>query len=193
MGIASAIIAVIAAAIPYFVDVLRGTKVTTFGAVGAVIALASIVLVSRSTEEATHPVTAKMVKTSLVAGVIVAGFFLGLAFAPKDSGVAAFTVTRLTQLTIMTTAFLIMRKKIVNDTKPDIRMSIATGVFDALAAVAFIYASRTGSLATVAVISNLYPAVTLFIAHFVIHERVERHQYIGMAGAVTSVALLTLA
>ena len=193
MGIASAIIAVVAASIPYFFDVIQGTHITALGTVGAVVALASIVLVSRSTEDATHPVTSKMVKMSLAAGIIVGGFFLGLSFAPSDSGVAAFTVTRITQLTIMTTAYLVVRKKIQNTAKPNVRMAIATGIFDALGAVAFIYATRTGSLATVAVVSNLYPAVTLFIAHFVIHERVERHQYLGMGGAVASVALLTLA
>jgi len=193
MGIASAIIAIISTTIMYVVDVLKGTHVSTLGIVGAVLAMLSIVLVSKSTEDATHPVTAKMVRMAVLSGVVVSGFFMLLAYAPSDVGVATFASTRTTQLILILSAAFLVRKRIVRGAKPDIRMSIGAGVADALAAVAFIYANHTGSLAFVAVISNLYPAVTLIVAHFVIHERVERHQYVGMAGAVTAVALLTLA
>ncbi len=193
MGIASAIIAIVSTTIMYLVDVFKGTHVSSLGIVGAILAMASIALVSKSTEEATHPVTAKMVQTALFAGVIVAGFFMLLAYAPKNVGVATFACTRMTQLVLICSAAIIMRNKITRGPKPNPKMSIGAGVSDALAAVAFIFANHTGSLAFVAVISNTYPAVTLIVAHFVIHERVERHQYIGMAGAIASVALLTLA
>jgi drug/metabolite transporter (DMT)-like permease len=193
MGIASAIIAIVSTTIMYIVDVLKGTHVSTLGIVGAVLAMASIVLVSKSTEDATHPVTAKMVQTAVLAGVVVAGFFMLLAYAPSDSGVATFTCTRLTQLVLIGSSAFLLRNKIERGAKPSLKMSVGAGVADALGAVAFIFANHTGSLAFVAVISNLYPAVTLIIAHFVIHERVERHQYVGMAGAIASVALLTLA
>lgn len=193
MGIASAIIAVVCSTIIYLVDIFRGTHVTPVGVIGALLAMGSIILVSKSTEDATHPVTAKMVRTALLAGVIVAMFFMMLAYAPKDAGVATFTVTRTTQLVLICTAAILLRKKITRGERPDYRMAIGTGLADAFAAVAFIYASHSGAVAIVAVISNLYPAVTLIIAHFAIHERVERHQYVGMAGAIASVALLTLA
>ncbi len=193
MGIASAIIAVVSSTIIYIVDVVRGTHVSTLGVIGALLAMASIVLVSRSTQEATHPVTTRMVRTALLAGVIVSLFFMMLAYAPKDAGVATFTVTRTTQLVLIASAAFLLRNKITKGEQPDYRMAIGTGLADAFAAVAFIYASHTGAVAIVAVISNLYPAVTLMIAHFAIHERVERHQYVGMAGAVASIALLTLA
>ena len=72
-------------------------------------------------------------------------------------------------------------------------MAVGAGIFDVFAAVAFIYAAHTGNLGVVAVVSNLYPAVTVLFAHFVIHEHLERHQIVGMLGACGSVALLTLA
>lgn len=193
MGIASAIIAVVSTTIMYAVDIARGTHISTMGLVGALLAMASIVLVSKSTEDATHPVTAPMVRTAIIAGIVVAGFFLPLAYAPKDAGVATFATTRMTQLTLVLVASVILRNKIRKHGTPDYKLALATGVADALGAIAFIFANHSGSLAIVAVISNLYPAVTLIIAHFVIHERVERHQYVGMVGAVASVALLTLA
>ena len=71
--------------------------------------------------------------------------------------------------------------------------SVGAGILDALAAAAFIVAAHTGQLSVVAIVSNLYPAVTVLFAHFQLHERLERHQIAGMLGACASVALLTLA
>ena len=192
MGVASAIIAVLAAGIPYAIDLLRGTQLSTMGVVGSILAFVSILLVCRSTEEATHPVTRKLIVMSIIAGFAVAGFFLGLAMAPKDTGLAPITVTRLIQLT-MVVIFGIARRKTFNGDKPDHKMGIGSGIADALAAAAFIFATHSGSLAVVAIVTNLYPAVTLLFAHFVIHEKLERHQILGMIGACASVGLLTLA
>ena len=192
MGVASAIIAVLAAGIPYVIDLLRGTQLSTMGVVGSILAFVSILLVCRSTEEATHPVTRKLIVMSIIAGFAVAGFFLGLAMAPKDTGLAPITVTRLIQLT-MVVIFGIARRKTFNGDKPDHKMGIGSGIADALAAAAFIFATHSGSLAVVAIVTNLYPAVTLLFAHFVIHEKLERHQILGMIGACASVGLLTLA
>lgn len=192
MGVASAIVAVLAAAIPYFVGLLRGDRLTSFGVAGAVLALIAILLVTYSTAEATHPPSRRMIATAVVGGFAVAGFFLGLALAPKDSGLAALSITRAVQLVVIGAVALTVRRRFTGD-RPDYRMAVGAGIFDVFAAVAFIYAVYAGNLAVVAVVANLYPAVTVLFAHFVIHERLERHQIVGMFGACGAVALLTLA
>ena len=98
MGVASAIVAVLAAAIPYFVSVLRGQQLTTIGVAGAALALVSILLVTRSSEDAKHPASRKMIVTAVLGGFAVAGFFLGLALAPSDSGLAPLSITRLVHI-----------------------------------------------------------------------------------------------
>ena len=192
MGVASAIIAVLAAGIPYGLDLIRGTHLSALGVIGSILAFVSILLVCRSTEEATHPVTRKLIVLSVIAGFAVAGFFLGLALAPQDSGLAPITVTRGIQLTMVVIFWATRRKKFTGD-KPDHKMGVGSGIADALAAAAFIFATHSGSLAVVAIVTNLYPAITLLFAHFVIHEKLERHQIVGMIGACASVGLLTLA
>jgi drug/metabolite transporter (DMT)-like permease len=192
MGVASAIVAVEAAAIPYFVGLLRGDSLTAVGLLGAVVALISILLVCRSTEDATHPASRQMIITAMVAGVVVAGFFLGLALAPDGSGMAPMTITRCIQTVVIGATAFFRRSKLGSE-KPDFRLGVGAGILDALAAAAFIVAAHTGALSVVAIVSNLYPAVTVLFAHFQLHERLERHQIVGMLGACGSVALLTLA
>lgn len=192
MGVASAIIAVLATAVPYAVSLLRGDPVTSLGIIGAIVAVVSILLVCYSTAEATHPPTRKMIITAVIGGFAVAGFFLGLALAPADSGLAPISITRLIQITVIGGAALVLRKRVTGG-RPNYPMAVGSGVFDAAAAAAFVFASHAGSLGLVVVVSNLYPAVTVLFAHFVIHERLERHQIVGMIGACAAVALLTLA
>ena len=192
MGVASAIIAVLAAAIPYIFGLVRGDVITPLGVIGAAIAFVSILLVCKTTEDATHPVTQKTVIVSIFGGFAVSGFFLSLALAPESSGLAPILVTRCIQLSVFVVLFVLLRNRVAKG-QPDLGMATGSGVFDALAAAAFIFATHTGQLAIVAVITNLYPAVTVLFAHYVIHERLERHQIFGLIGACLSVGLLTLA
>jgi uncharacterized membrane protein len=51
-------------------------------------------------------------------------------------------------------------------------------------------ATRAGDLVLVAVVAALYPAFTVLLARVVLHERMERHQLIGLIGAGAAVVLL---
>jgi len=51
-------------------------------------------------------------------------------------------------------------------------------------------ATRAGDLVLVAVIAALYPAFTVLLARFVLHERMERHQLVGLFSAGAAVVLL---
>ncbi|MFM1778294.1 MAG: hypothetical protein RL741_912, partial [Actinomycetota bacterium] len=57
MGAVAPITALVAAFIPFSVGLFRGERLTVTGSIGALIAMASIVLVSRSTIDATHPLS----------------------------------------------------------------------------------------------------------------------------------------
>ena len=72
MSVVAPISAVIGAIIPFAVGFWRGETLSTTGFIGAGLAFISIVLVSRSTADATHPVTAKAVIVAIIAGLGIA-------------------------------------------------------------------------------------------------------------------------
>lgn len=192
MGIAAAIVAVICAGIPYLVSIVQGEQVNALGIAGALLALVSILLVCKSSEDAKHPITKEMVVTAVVAGLLAAGFVISLASAPKETGIASFVFTRWCQVVILLVAAFFLRKK-YDFSRVDYRLTFANGAIDTMASMFLIVATHYGSLGLVAIISNMSPAITLVIAHYAIHEKVERHQIVGMLGACASVAMLSLA
>ena len=189
MSVVAPISAVIGAIIPFAVGFLRGETLSTIGFIGAGLAFISIVLVSRSTEDATHPVTAKAVIVAVIAGLGIAGYLLGISGGPDDSGLAPVIVGRLVTGGIF--VFIAIAKwKTIRDGAIDYKLAISSGALDVVGGATFMLATRAGDLVLVAVVAALYPAFTVLLARFVLHERMERHQLIGLIGAGAAVALL---
>lgn len=67
---------------------------------------------------------------------------------------------------------------------------VIAGLFDVAANLAFGFASTAGSLAIVAVLGSLYPAVTVVLARIVHDERLRRIQQVGVGVALVGVALI---
>ena len=68
---------------------------------------------------------------------------------------------------------------------------ILAGVLVALAAICFFLGTQRGLLTVVAVLTSLYPAVTVALARWFLAERIGRWQGVGLALAGASVALIS--
>jgi drug/metabolite transporter (DMT)-like permease len=68
---------------------------------------------------------------------------------------------------------------------------VVVGVADTGATLLYAAASTRGLLSVVAVLSSLYPVVIVALARVVLHERVARAQLVGVAVALTGVALIS--
>ncbi len=69
-------------------------------------------------------------------------------------------------------------------------MGLAAGTIGAASAGAFLAATQSGLLTVVAVLSALYPAVTVVLAVVVLRERVLRSQAVGLALCVATMILV---
>jgi uncharacterized membrane protein len=67
---------------------------------------------------------------------------------------------------------------------------IAAGLLDAAANTAYLLASR-GPLSEVGILAQLYPAATLILARFVLHEHLSRTNQVGVSLAILGPALIT--
>jgi drug/metabolite transporter (DMT)-like permease len=70
---------------------------------------------------------------------------------------------------------------------------VVSGLFDTLANVLFLVATRLGDLGISAVVVSLYPVVVVLLARLVLGERLTRTQLLSAALALTASALLAAA
>ena len=193
MGIVSPLTAIGGAAIPVIVGVIRGEPLTLLFALGAILALIAVVLVSR--ESGPHArITPRALLLSAGAGIAIGFFLTALGIAPEGSGVWAATLSRWwsTLGMIVVTLILLSRGGLAKWRPYPWAFAIGAGALDAVANGVFQLAAQGGELAVVAVIGSLYPATTLLIAHFLLKERMTRVQWTGVCVALAAVVALTV-
>lgn len=71
-------------------------------------------------------------------------------------------------------------------------MIVLSGLLDGIANVCFVIANQSGRLDIAAVLSSLYPAMTILLARFFLKERLSRIQLSGIFAAVVAIALISL-
>ena len=74
--------------------------------------------------------------------------------------------------------------------QPAAAIGAVSGVLGAVATGSFLLATQTGYLTVAAVITSLYPAVTVVLAAAVLRERVHRGQAWGLVLCLSAVALV---
>ncbi|HEU5161204.1 MAG TPA: EamA family transporter [Streptosporangiaceae bacterium] len=70
-------------------------------------------------------------------------------------------------------------------------IAVLTGILDSLANTLYVFASRAGMLSLAAVLTSMYPAITVLLARVVYSERLRMVQRLGVALALAGVALVT--
>ena len=68
--------------------------------------------------------------------------------------------------------------------------AVGVGVLDLLGNGAYVAATQTGALAVAAVLSSLYPVVTVLLATFVLQERLGRLHAIGIVLAGVAIVMI---
>ena len=72
-----------------------------------------------------------------------------------------------------------------------IGLALVAGAFDTSGNFFFVAATRIGRLDVASVLSSLYPASTILLAVWLLHERTNRRQALGMTAALVAVALIS--
>jgi len=193
MGIVSPLTAVGGAAVPVIAGLVRGESLTPLIALGIVLALVAVVLVSR--ESGPHPpVSAKGLLLSGAAGLFIGLYLVGLGVAPDDSGVWVAVFSRWwSSLGMVAVGLVVLVRHGSASWRPYPWLAvIAVGALDGSANGMFQLAAQGGELIVVAVIGSLYPAATLLLAHWFLHDRMSRIQWSGVVLALGAAAALAI-
>ena len=197
MAVVAPTTAVCAVAIPVLVSVGLGERPAPLAAIGIMLGIGAIVLVSQQTlaEPAGDGRSAGLlpagVGIALVSGVAIGLFFLSLAQTRTEAGMYPVLASRATSVTLFGGAALVGRRSV---RLPGVFLiTLFCGVLDMAANALYLIAARTGPLSVVVTLSSLYPASTVVLARVVLGERLNARQLAGVGCALAAIVLIVSA
>ncbi|MDO3333042.1 integral membrane protein [Mycobacteroides abscessus subsp. bolletii] len=113
-----------------------------------------------------------------------------LAEAGRYHPVEAVVVSRATEVVLILILGALSWNNLRENLRPPFGVVPFAGVLDTSAMLLFAYAAGHGSLGVAAVLSSLYPVVTVLIARLVLHERLSTVQQTGAVLTLVCVAVV---
>ncbi len=198
MGVAAPTTGAGGAPLPVIYGALTGEQPSALAWVGVVVALIAIVLVSReptaaidAVERPARGLKAPGVPEAIGAGIGFAAIFILLDQTGEASGLWPLVPMKAASTVLMLVVGLAASQPLTL-TRPALAPVIGVGLLDNAANAAYLLATRVGLLAIVAVVSSLYPVITVVLARGVLDEHLRRAQVAGLALALVAIALITL-
>lgn len=190
MNVVSPITAVLTAVVPVAFGVATGERPHALAWVGIIVGLLAVVLISRTpTDHPLGPLGLRPVLMAAAAGIGFGGYFICLARSDADSGLWPVVIARIAAAVFVFPVAL-RAKAITIPPRRILRLALLSGALDAGANLFFLLATRHGYLSIASVITALYPAGTVALAAWVLHERTGRWQRVGLLLAAGSVLLV---
>jgi len=200
MGVLAPVSAVLAAAIPVVVGLVSGERPGPLAYVGMALAVVAIVTVglepSAPTDDDQHQrVTPRALLLAIGAGLGFGLFFTVVSAAPDDAGlwpaVWARALSSVLVAVIALVLYLRTGARPLETSRATLGLSAVAGCLDASANGLYVVAVQTGLLSVVSVLGSLYPAATVLLARFVLGERVERTQDLGVLVTLVGIVLIS--
>jgi drug/metabolite transporter (DMT)-like permease len=186
MGIVAPVTGVLAALIPVVAGVLLQGLPAPLVQIGVVVAIVAVILVSRVADEGGGRAG---LPEALVAGVAIGLFGVTISFLGEGDVFAALTVIRLTQA-ILVGGLILVTRSAWRPARAVLPALLVVGILDMGGNGFFLLAVQSGQLAIAAVLSSLYPVVTVILAAVLLHERVTRDHTVGIVLAGIAIALI---
>lgn len=192
MGVVAPI-AALGVAVPVVVGLAQGDRPSGWQAAGVVIAVVGVVFASGPEIAAAGPgrtsTAARPLLLALVAAVGFGTVIVCVAHGARSSTTMTLLVMRVTTVGVLGVLVAAGRVQLPVGRR-DLPLLIAIGAGDVTANAALAVASTRGALSIVAVLSSLYPAVTVLLARGFHDERLQRIQAVGVTAAMVGVVLI---
>ena len=184
---------VLAAVIPVIVGLALGNTLGVGPAVGIVIAIPAILLVSWRRDPSAEAGRQTGALYGTVAGLGFGLLFIALDRAGTHSGAWPLVSGELVSVSMIAPfALRSMRGQRRRDAaRQAVLLTLFAGVLSGIANLLFLAATGHGELAIVAVLASLYPAVTVALARVFLSEHWSRSQVLGLVAALVAVILVS--
>ena len=188
MGVVAPVTGVIAALIPVAAGIVLEGVPSSLTLAGIVLAIIAVTLVSRVSDATSGP---SGLRFALVAGVAIGSFSVFVAQVSDGHAFGPLALIRLVEAALIGIVVVVTHAAWRTERRWLPAMA-GIGVLDMTGNAAFILAVQVGSLAVAAVLSSLYPVMTVILAAVFLRERVTRTHAVGIAlaaGAIVCIAL----
>jgi drug/metabolite transporter (DMT)-like permease len=198
MGASAALSGLLAAAIPAAVSAGAEGSPGMMHLVGFLVAGMAIWLIAAGPNPEAKPADKGTVWLAVIGGVGFGVYFVALKFAGSAGVIWPLATARMGSLAICLLLVAVISAKgdsgaeRVRLTRLVVAWALGAVLLDTSGNLLFIAATRAGRLDVAAVLASLYPASTILLAAWTLHERPTRRQGLGMAVAVAAVVMITL-
>ena len=215
MGVSAAVSGLLAAAIPALVSSLMEGAPGAMRLAGFLLAGGAIWLIAAGeSPEKDFPekkgAAGSTMGLAVFAGVAFGIYFVALKLSNPLGLVMPMTIARMSSVVLCSVVLAVMgvRGRVLRVSPTSQKRDVGHPVYgrwlagwgwacgvallDTGGNVLFLVASRMGRLDVASVLASLYPAGTILLAAWYLHERPTRRQGLGMVAALAAVAMITL-
>ncbi|MFG1853548.1 EamA family transporter [Actinomadura geliboluensis] len=201
MSVVAPVSALAAAVLPVAVGIAKGERLDASVLVGVLLCLVAIGLVSMEAGDGGAAAAGRRLDSgpimAAVSGTCFGVFFVLLEAAGDGSGLWPIVGARVGNLLVVVAAvlFLVARGRGLGPRvsgRTLIGLALLSGSLDAGANVLYFLAVHDGLLSLAAVLTSLYPAITVLLARIAYSERLRAVQRVGLLVAAAGVALVTV-
>lgn len=187
MGVVAPIFS-LGALVPVAVGVLSGERLSWLQCVGVVAAIAGCSAAARGSNS-DRAIRKEGIVAALLAALGLGVGVVGLDAAADADPLWAVEITRLSAFAGICLVVVATRPRLIAHARP-LAPILAIGTFDTLANVCLAIASTMGLLSVVAVLSSIYPVVTVLLARVVLGEELRPAQVGAVLAAFAGIALV---
>jgi drug/metabolite transporter (DMT)-like permease len=187
MGVVAPVAAVLTAVTPALIGIIVEGAPRPLALAGMALAIVAVVIVSRVADHEGLDRPSGL-PLAVVAGLTLGSLSFVLSRVDDVYLLAPLAVLRTVQVTVFSLIILFGRQS-WRLPRPTWRLALVVGVLDLVGNVAFLSAARI-ELAPAAVLSSLYPVITVLLAASILRERMTRSHLAGIVLAVISVAMI---
>jgi drug/metabolite transporter (DMT)-like permease len=169
-----------------------GERPGFIAAIGVVLALVAVLLVSREAtdEDVTpHAFTARVAWLTVGSGIAFGLNFVLIHQAPVEAKLWPLVFARVSA-SVLVVVIAAMSANLRPPAGVPLRLAVLAALLDTGANVAMLLALHASLLSLAGVLMSLYPAATVLLAILVLRERVTRWQAVGMVLALAAVAMI---
>ena len=186
MGVVAPVTGVLAAIVPVAAGVVLEGALPPLVWLGVGFALVAVALVSRAAGgEAGRSGLEFAVAGGL--GIGLSQVFLGLI--PEGSLFWALAMVKLSAGVVLV-AVIVLARQPWRVPRRIVPAAVGVALLDSLGNGLFLLAAQAGALAIAAVLSSLYPVMTVILAVTLLHERLSRAHIVGITAAIVAIVLI---